>query len=81
MLAAIWEVAEAVAVGENNWLKVISPLVAVVQSGIPLPFTAIVAPVQKINDSGMVPVNWICVDVLAATVPLSTGEPVPSVDV
>ena len=38
-------------------------------------------PVQKIKDSGIVPVNWICVVVEAATVPTSTGVPVALVEV
>ena len=74
--AASCELAVAVAVGENNWLKVILPLVAVVQSGILFVFTLIVPPVQKMRDSGMVPFSVICVEVLAATVPASVAAPV-----
>jgi hypothetical protein len=77
--AAICEVAVAVSAGENNWLKLIAPLVAVEQSGTPL-VLLIVPPVQKIKDSGMVPVSVIWVAVLAATVPLSVTPPVVSVE-
>ena len=78
--AAICEVVVAAALGLNNWLKLIAPLVAVVQSGIPA-VVVIVPPVQKIKDSGMVPVRLICVAVLAATVPVSVGPVVALVEV
>ena len=78
MLAAIWEVAVAVSVGENNWLKLIEPLVAVLQSGT-LDVVLTVPPVQKTRDSGMVPLRLIWVAVLAATVPVSVAPPVVSV--
>jgi hypothetical protein len=55
--AAICEVAQAVDVVENNWLKFITPLVAVEQSGTPLPLIVIEAPVQKTSDSGIVPLS------------------------
>lgn len=72
VLAAICDVAVAVALGENSWLKLTVPVVAVVQSGIPL-VVLMVAAVQKISDSGMVPLTVISRAVLAATVPVSTG--------
>jgi hypothetical protein len=68
-----------VSVGENNWLNAMTPEVAVVQSGTD-PTTVITAPVQNISDSGMTPVSLIWVDVLAATVPVSVGEPLASVE-
>ena len=71
MEAAICEVAVAVSVGENNWLKLTAPAVAVVQSGIPS-VVLTVAPVQKIRDSGIVPVKTMAVDVLTATIPVSS---------
>jgi hypothetical protein len=70
--AAIWDVAVAVSVGENNWLKVTAPEVAVEQSGIPA-VVLTVAPVQKIRDSGIVPVRTIAVEVLTATEPASNA--------
>ena len=73
--AAICEVAVAVSVGENSWLNSTAPVVAVLQSGTPPPFTAIVAPVQKMSDSGIVPVSSIARAVLAVTVPVSIGLP------
>ena len=79
MLAAIWDVAMAVSEGENNWLKLILPVPAVVQSGMPLT-AVIVDPVQKMIDSGIIPLSTICVAVLAVTVPLSIGLPVVSVE-
>ena len=78
--AAICDVAVAAALGEKSWLKLMAPLVAVVQSGIPA-VVLIVPPVQKIKDSGMVPVSAICVAVLAATVPVSVAPVVAFVDV
>ena len=77
--AAICEVAVAVSVGENNWLKLIAPVVAVEQSGI-LPVVLIVAPVQKTSDSGIVPVRVIWVAVLAATTPASHAPVVTLVE-
>jgi hypothetical protein len=77
--AAICDVAVAVSLGENNWLKLTAPAVAVVQSGMP-PVVLTVAPVQNINDSGIVPVRTICVAVLAVTVPVSVVPPVVFVD-
>ena len=78
--AAIWDVAVAVSVGENNWLKLTAPLVAVEQSGTPLTVPT-VPPVQKTNDSGMVPVRSILVAVLAVTVPVSVAPVVALVEV
>jgi hypothetical protein len=75
VLAAICEVAVAVSVGLNNWLNEISPDVELVQ------LMLTVAPVQKMIDSGMIPVRTICVAVLAVTTPLSTGPVEPSVPV
>jgi hypothetical protein len=77
--AAIWDIATAVSVGENSWLKSTAPGVAVEQSGTPL-VVVTVCPVQKMMDSGMIPVSTICVEVLAVTVPLSKGEPVAFVE-
>ena len=77
VLAAICEVAVAVSVGEKSWLKLIVPEVALVQSGIP-PVRPIDPPVQKMSDSGIVPVRTIGVAVLAVTVPVSTAVPVVS---
>jgi hypothetical protein len=68
--AAICDVAVAVSVGENSWLKVTAPAVAEAQ------LTVTVAPVQKIRDSGMVPVSTIGSAVLAATLPVSIALPV-----
>ena len=75
MEAAICEVAVAVSVGENSWLKLMAPLVAVEQSGTPT-VVLTVAPVQNTNDSGIVPDKIIWVAVLAATVPVSVVPPV-----
>jgi hypothetical protein len=72
-------VAVAAAVGENSWLKLTEPLVAVVQSGMP-EVVLIDPPEQKIKDSGIIPVNTIWVAVLAATLPVSTAPPVVLVD-
>ena len=66
-------------VGENSWSKLTVPAVAVEQSGM-LDVVLIVAPVQNISDSGMVPVSSICVAVLAATEPVSVAAPVESVE-
>ena len=74
----IW--VHAVSVGEKSWLKLMLPEVAVEQSGTPPPLTLMVWPAQKMSDSGIVPLSTICVEVLAATVPLSTGVPVASVE-
>ena len=71
---------DEVDVGENRVGKVILPLVAVVQSGIP-EVVVMVAPVQNMRDSGIVPVRTIGFAVLAATVPVSTGPVTPSVPV
>lgn len=73
VLAAICDVAVAVAVGEKSWLKSTAPSVAVVQSGMPPPVVPIVSAVQNTSDSGMVPLTVITRAVLAATVPVSTG--------
>jgi hypothetical protein len=73
--AAICDVDVAVSVGEKSWLNDIAPAVAVAQSGTP-PLVLTVAPVQKTNDSGMVPVRTICSLTLALTVPVSMAEPV-----
>ena len=70
--AAICEVAYAVSVGENSWLKLTAPVVADVQSGTVL-MAVIVVPTQNIRDSGMVPVSKICRTVAAAVVPASTA--------
>jgi hypothetical protein len=72
-------VAVAVSDGENNWLKLTEPGVAVAQSGTPL-VVSTCAPVQNIRDSGMVPVRVIWFAVLAATVPVSVEAPVVSVE-
>lgn len=80
VLAAICDEAVAAAVGENNWLKVIAPLVAVEQSGMP-EVELIVAPVQKMRDSGIVPVRVIWFAVAAATVPVSVEPVLALVDV
>jgi len=72
--------AVAVSAGENGWLKLTAPLVAVEQSGIP-PVVVMAPPVQKISDSGIVPVRVICVEVLAATTPESVAPVVASVEV
>ena len=77
--AAICDVAVAVSVGEKSWLKLMAPVVAVEQSGMP-PVVTMVAPVQKTSDSGMVPVRVICVAVLAATTPVSIALPVVLVE-
>ncbi len=77
--AAICDVAVAVSVGENSWLKLTLPLVAVAQSGTP-DVVLTVPPVQKTNDSGIVPSKRIWVAVLAETVPVSVAEPVVSMD-
>ncbi len=79
VLAAIWLVVEAVSVGENSWLKLMAPEVAVEQSGTPV-VRPTVAPVQKTSDSGMVPSRTICSAVEAVTVPVSMAEPVLSVE-
>jgi hypothetical protein len=50
---------------------------AVEQSGIPA-VVVTVPPVQKMIDSGIVPVNTICVAVLAVTLPVSMALPVVS---
>lgn len=52
-------------------MKLTAPAVAVVQSGIPS-VVLTVAPVQKIRDSGIVPVRTMAVDVLTATIPVSS---------
>ena len=65
--------------GEKSWLKLMRPAVAVEQSGT-LPDKLTVSPVQKISDSGMIPVSTICVAVLAVTVPVSPAPPVVSVE-
>jgi hypothetical protein len=78
--AAICDVAVAVSVGEKSWLKLTVPLVAVLQSGIPA-VVLTVAPVQKMSDSGIVPVRTMGLAVLAATVPLSVEPVVAVVDV
>ena len=62
-------------------MKVTLPLVAVAQSGMLLPEIVIVAPVQKISDSGIVPVKVIFCAVLAATTPLSVAPVVASDEV
>jgi hypothetical protein len=77
--AAICEVAVAVSVGENSWLKLTIPLVAVAQSGT-LEVVPTVRPVQKTSDSGMVPSSKIWVAVLAVTVPVSVAGPVVSIE-
>jgi len=77
--AAICEVAVAVSEGEKSWLKLTAPLVAVEQSGTP-PVVLTVPPVQKMIDSGIIPVSTIAVAVLAVTEPVSIGEPVASVE-
>ena len=61
-------------------MKLTVPAVAVVQSGIPA-VVVMVAPVQKISDSGIVPLRTIGLAVLAVTVPRSIELPVVSVDV
>ena len=78
--AAICEMAVAVSEGENSWLKLTEPLVAVEQSGTP-PVVPTVPPVQKISDSGIVPVSEIWLAVLPATVPVSVDPVVAFVDV
>jgi hypothetical protein len=79
--AAICEVVVAVSVGENNWLKLTVPGVAVAQSGKPeTPFNPTVAPAQKTSDSGIVPSSIICVAVAAATVPWSIAVPEVSIE-
>jgi len=75
VLAAIWELAIAVSVGLNSWLKLIAPDVAVPQSGTLL-VVLTVPPAQKTKDSGMVPLRIICSAVLAATEPVSVVPPV-----
>jgi hypothetical protein len=70
---AICDVAVAESTGEKSWLNAIVPAVVVVQ------FALTVAPVQKIKDSGMIPVSTIGSAVLAVTVPVSIGLPVVSV--
>ena len=74
MLAAICEVAYEVEVGENSWLKLTAPGVVTEQ------FAVTVSPVQKIRDSGIVPLSSIACAVLAVTVPASTAPVVASVD-
>jgi hypothetical protein len=56
--AAICEVAVAVSAGENKRSKLIAPVPAVEQSGMPL-VVVIVWPVQKMSDSGIIPVSTI----------------------
>jgi len=58
-------------------LKLIVPSIADEQSGTP-DGAVIVSAVQKIKDSGITPVSWIALAVLAVTVPLSSGLPVAS---
>jgi hypothetical protein len=77
--AAICEVAVAVSDGEKSWLKLTDPLVAVAQSGTP-PVVPTVPPVQKMSDSGMIPLRTMAVAVLAVTDPVSIGEPVALVE-
>jgi hypothetical protein len=73
-------VAVEVSVGEKSWLNVILlEAVALLQSGMP-PVRPTVAPVQKIKDSGIVPVRTIGLAVLAVTVPVSVALPVVSVE-
>jgi hypothetical protein len=52
-----------------------TPVVTAVQ------FAVTVCPVQNTKLSGMIPSSWIWFAVLAATVPVSIGVPVASVDV
>ena len=52
------EVAVAVSLGENGWLQLTAPPGAVLQSGMP-PVVLMVAPEQKMSDSGIVPVKVI----------------------
>ena len=80
VLAAIWLVAMAVSVGLKSWLNVMSPGVAVEQSGTRLTLVNTSSPVQKTSDSGMVPVRSIGSAVLAVTVPLSIKAPLVSRD-
>jgi hypothetical protein len=77
--AAIFDVAVAVSVGENSWLKLTAPLEAVAQSGTPA-VVVTVPPVQNTSDSGIVPVRVICCAVEAVTVPVSVADPVVSVE-
>ena len=79
VLAAILLMALAVSVGLKSWLKLITPLVAVAQSGTPA-VLRISAPVQKTSDSGMTPVRTIFSFVAAVTVPASIGVPVAFVE-
>jgi hypothetical protein len=73
------DVAVAVSVGENSWLKLTAPLEAVAQSGTPA-VVVTVPPVQNTKDSGIVPVRVICCAVEAVTVPVSVADPVVSVE-
>jgi hypothetical protein len=77
--AAICEVAVAVSVGENNWLKLTVPEVAVLQSGTPL-VVKIWAPTQNTRDSGIIPLSTTWVAVLAATLPVSVEAPDVSIE-
>jgi hypothetical protein len=77
--AAIWDVTVAVSVGEKRRSKFSAPVVAVEQSGIP-ELVDTVPPVQKMSDSGIIPVRVICWAVLAVTTPVSIALPVVSVE-
>jgi hypothetical protein len=68
-----------VSVGENNWLKLIAPDVAVPQSGT-LAVVLTLPPVQNTRDSGIVPVSVMGCAILAVTEPVSVALPVVSVE-